>query len=75
MRGYEVHRQFSEGFAAAVLPRPREPDKGPHWLAGYDAGYAYRAAKNEKLNEYLISIGKPPQLILRPAQPAESEQQ
>jgi hypothetical protein len=28
-----------------------------HWLAGWDAGYAFRDSKNSLMDEYLVSIG------------------
>lgn len=63
---YEIHKAFSAGFAAAVGLQPRTESNSAHWLAGYDAGYPYRKAKNEALDKYLVSLGQSPQAVIKP---------
>mgnify|MGYP007071566294 CR=1 FL=1 len=60
MKSYEIGKQWSAGFAASLLPSARLLSESDHWLAGWDAGYAFRKAKNERLNEYMVSIGEKP---------------
>jgi hypothetical protein len=62
---YEIARQYGNGFAAALIPQSRLLSESDHWLAGYDDGYAFRAAKNDRLNKYLVSIGKRPMANVR----------
>ncbi len=62
---YGIARQFTEGFAAAIRFVPRILTESDHWLAGYDAGYPFRKHKNERLNEYLVVIGREPMEIIR----------
>lgn len=57
---FEISKEFSTGFAAALIPSPRLLSESDHWLSGWDAGYAFRAAKNEAMNKYLVSIGYEP---------------
>ncbi len=64
---YDIAREFSAGFCAALLPAPRSLSESDHWLSGYDAGYGLRGTKNEKLNGYLRSIGCEAMAIVRPA--------
>ena len=60
----DIMKQFSEGFAAALTPRSRSLSESDHWLSGWDAGYAFRKAKNERLDAYLVSIGMEPQAVI-----------
>ena len=64
---YDIARQFTKGFVAALTPDARSLSESDHWLAGYDAGYGLRAQKNELLNEYLVGIGYKPLDVIRPA--------
>lgn len=57
---YDIAKQFSAGFAAALIPQGRNLSESDHWLSGWDAGYGMRAAKSEQLNLYLVSIGHEP---------------
>lgn len=54
---YDVAKEYSAGFAASLLPSTRSLSESDHWLAGWDAGYALRTAKNERLNQYLKRNG------------------
>lgn len=65
MRKYDIAKQFSEGFCAALRPEPRGENKPKHWLAGWDAGYGVKSEKNRLLNEYLVSIGSEPMRMVR----------
>ena len=65
---YDIARDFSEGVVAALAVNGIDPAKSEHWQAGYGAGYAMRAEKNRRLNEYLVSIGQEPMSIVRLAQ-------
>jgi hypothetical protein len=38
----------------------RPPNGSPHWLAGWNAGYAMRGDRTRRLNKYLLSIGLKP---------------
>lgn len=60
MSKYEIAKQYSAGYVAGLTPLGFDESKGPHWLAGYTAGYDARAEKNRQLNEYLVSIGEEP---------------
>jgi hypothetical protein len=62
---YDVAREFNDGVAAAILVRPRLRSASDHWLSGYDVGYGLRKEKNERLNEYLVSIGERPMGVLK----------
>lgn len=62
---YDVAREFSAGFAAALLTQVRSLSESDHWLSGYDAGYSFRKDKNKRLNEYLVSIGHEPMAVVR----------
>jgi hypothetical protein len=62
---YEIAKEFSAGFAAALIPSGIDPAKPSHWHAGYSAGYGLRTEKNRLLNEYLVSIGEKPLGIVR----------
>lgn len=62
---YDIAKQWSAGFAAALLPSARSLSESDHWLSGYDAGYGLRGTKNEKLNGYLRSIGQEPMAVVR----------
>lgn len=57
---YDISKQFSNGFAASLLPTAWIPSESVHWLAGWDAGYKFRKAKSEAMNNYLVSIGHKP---------------
>lgn len=57
---YDIAREFSDGVAAAILVRPRLLSASDHWLSGYDVGYGMRKEKNDRLNDYLVSIGEEP---------------
>lgn len=61
-----ICRDFTRGFADSVGLRPRRMSESDHWLAGYDAGYRCRVARNEALDKYLVSIGQEPQAVIRP---------
>lgn len=62
---YEIHREFTRGYVAAINVDPRQLSESDHWLAGWDAGYAARKQKNEALDAYLVSIGMKPQNQIR----------
>jgi hypothetical protein len=62
---YQIPREWSDGFVAAIAVRPRLGAASEHWLAGYDVGYGFRKQKNERLNEYLVSIGEHPMGVVR----------
>lgn len=62
---YEIHREFTKGYAAAIAANGRSLSESDHWLAGWDAGYAARKQKNDALDVYLISIGLPAQKYVR----------
>jgi hypothetical protein len=62
---YDVAKEFSRGFCAALLPCPRERSNTNHWLAGYDSGYSLRSEKNKQMNDYLVSIGREPMAVLK----------
>lgn len=62
---YDVAKQFSAGYAACLTPLPRSLLESDHWIAGWDAGYSARRVKNDKLNEYLVSVGHEPMLEVR----------
>ncbi len=65
MSRYEIMRAWSEGFAAGIVPSGIEAIKSEHWQAGYSAGYATRKEKNRLLDEYLVSVGQEPQVVIR----------
>lgn len=65
---FDIMKQFSEGFAAALTPRPRSLSESDHWIAGWDAGYGLRKAKHKRLDSYLVSIGQEPQLVIKLAE-------
>jgi hypothetical protein len=54
---YDVAKEFSAGFVASLKPSARLLSESDHWLAGWDAGYAFRDSKNSLMDEYLVSIG------------------
>lgn len=62
---YEIMRDFVDGFVAALRPSAIDNTKSEHWHAGYAAGYQLKAEKHRLLDEYLVSIGEPPQAIIR----------
>jgi hypothetical protein len=70
---YDICREFSRGFADSVGMKVRSVLESVHWLAGYDAGYCCRKARNEALDKYLVSIGQEPQAIIRPCDTNEGE--
>lgn len=57
MSKYDIAKEFSAGFCAALTPEPWCESNSQHWRAGYNAGYGIRKEKNERLNKYLASIG------------------
>jgi hypothetical protein len=57
---YEIGKEWSNGFSAAIQPSAIDETASSHWMAGYTAGYEMRKIKNEKLNEYLVSIRSDP---------------
>lgn len=63
---YDIARDWNNGFAASFT-QPRLLSESDDWLAGWDSGYGFRKAKNEKLNEYMVSIGRKPFSVVRPA--------
>jgi hypothetical protein len=71
MRRYDVMRHWVEGFVAGIAPAGCDPTKDEHWQAGYLAGYKMRDAKNQALDEYLISTGREPQAKIRLAHSEE----
>jgi hypothetical protein len=61
---YEIAKEFTAGYVAALIPATKELTESNHWLAGYDAGYRAREAKNAAINEYLGSIGLKPMAMI-----------
>ena len=73
---YDVIRQYNSGYAASVgCLSGRHATESEHWLRGWDDGYAARKVRNDKLNEYLASIGHEPQRIVRALQTPMPEAQ
>lgn len=62
---YKIVDEFTAGYVAAQIPQPRSLSESGHWIAGWDAGYAARKIKNEKIDEYLVSLGVEAQRIVR----------
>lgn len=71
MKRYDVMKQWSEGFVAALRPEFIDESKGEHWMAGYTAGYKLRGAKSQMLDEYLVRTGREPQAKIRLASATE----
>lgn len=62
---YKIVAEFTAGYVAAQIPQPRPLSESGHWIAGWDAGYEARKARNEKIDEYLVSIGRKPLAAVR----------
>lgn len=69
---YDVAKEFSAGFCAAILPEAVDHSKSTHWHAGYAAGYSFRQNKNHALNEYLVELGYQPMAKIRLAEQERS---
>lgn len=53
-----IARVFNDGYAAGVGGRQaRDTSQGPHWLAGWDAGYRERPRRHQAVNDYLHRHG------------------
>ena len=58
-----IVREFTSGYVAGIGNDPcrirfREVD---HWIAGWEAGRKHRPVKNAAIDDYLVSVGLPPQ--------------
>ena len=65
MNKYDIAKEFSAGLVAALKPTFLDYGKSEHWQAGYSAGAAMRAEKNQRLNEYLVGIGQKPMAVVK----------
>lgn len=64
MKRYDIMKDWSAGYVAALTPLPIDAEKSNHWHAGYTAGYHARKQRGEALDKYLVSIGLEPQVII-----------
>lgn len=65
MKRYDVMKSWSDGFVAGIAVTGCDSTKNEHWQAGYVAGYRTKHVKNQLLNEYLVSTGRDPQVVLK----------
>ena len=64
MKRYDIMKDWSAGYVAALLPLAIDSEKSDHWHAGYTSGYHARKHRGESLDKYLVSIGLEPQVII-----------
>jgi hypothetical protein len=62
---YQIGKEFTAGFVAAIAVQSRSLTESDHWLSGWDSGYALRAERNKRLNEYLVHIGHEPMAVVK----------
>lgn len=67
MDKFDIGKEFSAGFVAALTPQPIDPVASMHWQAGYAAGCSLRTEKGARLNSYLETIGVEKMHTAKPA--------